>query len=201
MTSSPAHDLPMIDSTMNETVDLPAERRDLIESLTTHRGFLLRTAAGLTDEQAAMTPTVSSLSIGGIIKHVAETEAGWAAFVRDGGFPAEEADVDWSDPGEDAIDAYHRQFRLLAGETLAAVLERYAAVAAETDRLVATLPDLDVAHPLPQAPWFPPGSTRSARRAFVHIVAETAQHAGHADIIRETIDGAKTMGRRAPVGV
>lgn len=190
MTSSRVHDLPMTDSTMN----LSADRRDLIEALTAHRGFLLRTAAGLTDEQATMTPTVSSLSIGGIIKHVAETEAGWAAFVRDGGFPAQEAEVDWSNPSPEVIAAYHRQFQLLPGETLAGVLERYATVAAETDRLVATLPDLDVAHPLPPAPWFPPGSTRSARRAFVHIVAETAQHAGHADIIRETIDGAKTMG-------
>ena len=35
---------------------------------------------------------------------------------------------------------------------------------------------------------------RSARRVFLHIVAETTQHAGHADIIREAIDGQKTMG-------
>ena len=54
-----------------------------------------------------------------------------------------------------------------------------------------SLPDLDLSHPLPVAPWFPPGATRSARRVFLHIVAETAQHAGHADIIRETIDGSR----------
>jgi hypothetical protein len=48
--------------------------------------------------------------------------------------------------------------------------------------------------PLPEAPWFPPNGTRSARRVFVHIVAETAQHAGHADILRESLDGQKTMG-------
>ena len=57
-----------------------------------------------------------------------------------------------------------------------------------------TLPDLDAAHPLPQAPWFPPGASWSARRVLLHIMAETAQHAGHADIIREALDGAKTMG-------
>jgi hypothetical protein len=44
------------------------------------------------------------------------------------------------------------------------------------------------------APWFPPGATRSARRVFMHIIAETAQHSGHADILRETLDGQKTMG-------
>ena len=67
-------------------------------------------------------------------------------------------------------------------------------MAARTDELVESLPDLDLSHPLPPAPWFAPGATRSARRVFLHIVAETAQHAGHADIIRETIDGQKTMG-------
>ena len=46
----------------------------------------------------------------------------------------------------------------------------------------------------PGAPWFEPGATRSARRVFLHVVAETAQHAGHADILREAIDGQKTMG-------
>jgi Protein of unknown function (DUF664) len=56
------------------------------------------------------------------------------------------------------------------------------------------LPSLDASHPLPEAPWFEPGAHWSARRALIHIVAETAQHAGHADIIRETIDGAKSMG-------
>ena len=59
---------------------------------------------------------------------------------------------------------------------------------------VATLPDLSVSHPLPKAPWFPPDGRRSARRVFVHIVGETAQHAGHADIIREALDGSKSMG-------
>ncbi len=67
-------------------------------------------------------------------------------------------------------------------------------MAARTDELVRTLPDLDASHPLPEAPWFEPGARRSARRVFLHIVAETAQHAGHADILRETLDGQKTMG-------
>jgi hypothetical protein len=79
-------------------------------------------------------------------------------------------------------------------DTLAALVARYEAVARVTDELVAALPSLDVSHPLPEAPWFEPGARWSARRALVHIIAETAQHAGHADIIRETIDGAKSMG-------
>ena len=130
--------------------------------------------------------TVSELTLGGLIKHVAATEAAWVDFVVDG--PAAMA------PPEDGdYSAWEDGFRLTDEETLAGALARYDEVAARTDELVATV-DLDHAWPLPPAPWFEPGATRSARRVFVHIVGETAQHAGHADIIRETIDGQKTMG-------
>ena len=53
---------------------------------------------------------------------------------------------------------------------------------------------LSADHPLPPAPWFRPGERRSARRVFVHVLSELAHHTGHADIIRETIDGQKSMG-------
>jgi hypothetical protein len=83
---------------------------------------------------------------------------------------------------------------MLEGETLAGLLDAYEQVAARTDELVVSLPDLDMSHPLPEAPWFEPGARWSARRVFLHVIAETAQHAGHADILRESFDGAKTMG-------
>jgi hypothetical protein len=77
---------------------------------------------------------------------------------------------------------------------LAGLLDEYEAVARRTDEVVRTLPDLDAAHSLPQAPWFEPDARWSARRVLLHIIAETSQHAGHADIIREALDGAKSMG-------
>jgi hypothetical protein len=80
------------------------------------------------------------------------------------------------------------------GESLASILAAYQEAAQRTDELVAALPSLDVAHALPETPWFPHGVQWSARRVLLHIIAETAQHAGHADIIREALDGAKTMG-------
>jgi hypothetical protein len=67
-------------------------------------------------------------------------------------------------------------------------------VARRTDEVVAALPDLDMSRPLPEAPWFESGARWSARRVIMHIITETTQHSGHADIIREAIDGAKTMG-------
>ena len=61
-------------------------------------------------------------------------------------------------------------------------------------KAVCTLPDLNATHPLPRAPWHPAGGQWSARRVLLHIIAETAQHAGHADITRESLDGARSMG-------
>ena len=166
------------------------ERADLLAVLGKTRYFLRYTTRGLTDEQAGQRTTVSVLILGGLIKHVTATEAHWAGFIVAGPSPAS----DFSAMTEEDIRSWEGQFRLLPGETLAGVLDAYAEVAARTDDLVRTLPDLNVAHPLPQAPWFTPGERWSARRVLTHIIAETAQHAGHADIIRESLDGAKSMG-------
>jgi uncharacterized damage-inducible protein DinB len=169
---------------------LDLEREDLLAELGQARYFLRHTTRDLTDEQASRRTTVSELTLGGLIKHVAATEAHWAGFIASGPSPAD----DFSAMTEEDFARRANDFRLLPGETLAGVLEQYAEVAARTDDLIRTLPDLNVSHPLPEAPWFPPGARWSARQALIHVVAETAQHAGHADIIREALDGAKTMG-------
>jgi uncharacterized damage-inducible protein DinB len=166
------------------------EREDLLSELGQSRYFLRHTTRDLTDEQASRRTTVSELTLGGLIKHVAATEAHWAGFIVNGPSPAD----DFSAMTEDDFARRADGFRLLPGETLAGVLEHYAAVAARTDDLVRTLPDLNASHPLPAAPWFPPGTRWTARRVLIHVVAETTQHAGHADIIREALDGAKSMG-------
>ena len=185
---------------MTTTADSPAqpltgERADLLDVLHKHRGLFRVTVQGLSDEQANTRSTISELTLGGLIKHVAATEKEWARFIQEG--PAAQPDIDWANvdwsnpPAE--VAAYADGFRMLEGETLAGLLEEYDAVAAATDALVATV-DLDSSQPLPEAPWFTPGARWSARRVFTHILAETTQHAGHADIIREAIDGQKSMG-------
>ncbi|MFF2956319.1 DinB family protein [Kitasatospora sp. NPDC057965] len=162
------------------------ERADLLQTLDKHRGFLRHTVRDLTDEQAARRTTVSELCLGGLIKHVSGTEARWMRFVVGG------AEAMRAEPGGQAD--WQAQFRMAEGETLAGLLAGYERVAAETDALVVSVPDLDRVHALPQAPWFEPGAVWSVRRVLLHVIAETAQHAGHADIIREALDGAKTMG-------
>ncbi|MFF3937226.1 DinB family protein [Streptomyces phaeofaciens] len=179
----------MSDST-NPGQTVTGERADLLAALAKQRHFLRFTTRDLTDEQAGERTTASALCLGGLIKHVASVERNWAAFIVEG--PSAMGDFDAMTEADFAARA--DEFRMLPGETLAGVLKEYAAVAEHTDELVATLPSLDADHPLPSAPWFEPGARWSARRVLLHIVAETAQHAGHADIIRESLDGAKSMG-------
>lgn len=136
---------------------------------------------------------MSELTVGGIIKHVTAVERGWSLFMATGTLFEAGAAVDWSNPTPEQIETWTNEFRLLPGETLAGVVTEYERVAAATDELVAGL-DLDTAHPLPPAPWFEPGASWTVRRALLHVLAETSQHAGHADIVREAIDDAKTMG-------
>ena len=173
------------DGTMTSTDVATGERADLLSALAKQRYFLRFTARDLTDEQAAQRTTASALCVGGAIKHVTQTERQWIQFIVSG--PSAMA-WDESDMGN-----YVDGFRMLEGETLAGLLADYDQVAQRTDDLVRSLPDLDASHPLPEAPWFEKGARWSARRVLLHVIAETAQHAGHADIIRESLDGAKSM--------
>ena len=163
-----------------------AERADFIGVLDKHRSFLRHTVEGLTDDQARLRPTVSALCLGGIIKHVTRVEERWMRFIDEG-------------PAAMAFDAssyqsHQESFQMLPEETVAGLLADYGATAQRTNERISALESFDSSHPLPEAPWFEPGGRWSARRVLAHILAETAQHAGHADIIRETIDGARTMG-------
>jgi uncharacterized damage-inducible protein DinB len=160
---------------------MSTERADLLDTLRDRRAFLRRTVRDLGDEAATRRSTASDLCLGGLIKHVARTEQRWLDFAVDG------AGMRWAD------DDWGAEFRMEPGETLAGQLAYYEQVASRTDDLITTL-ELDQAHPLPKAPWFEPDASWTVRRVLLHVIAETAHHAGHADILRESIDGARTMG-------
>ncbi|MFQ6270017.1 DinB family protein [Kutzneria viridogrisea] len=178
---------------------LDAERGELLAALATARSALTNTVRGLSEEQLGECPTVSALCLGGLIKHVASIEEGWLRFVVEGPsamrYDLPEG-VTWADLAAGtarefpqwAID-HQNDFRMLPGETLAGILQRYEQVAARSEQVIAAVPDLSATHPLPEAPWHEPGAVRSVRRVLMHVLAETAQHAGHADILRETLDG------------
>jgi uncharacterized damage-inducible protein DinB len=186
----------MSQATTGSTLD--AERAELLRQLATVRSTLIGTTRGLTDEQAGSRPTVSALCLGGLVKHVAATEEGWLRFAVEGPSAIRQElpdGVTWADLFAGTareippwLVDHQNEFRMLDGETLAGIVQRYEQVAARTAQVVADT-DLSVTHPLPEAPWYPAGETRSLRQVLLHVIAETAQHAGHADILRETIDG------------
>ena len=88
-------------------------------------------------------------------------------------------------------DDYENNFRLLPDETMADILDLYDAIATETETVIAGIPDLDQPVPVPRgSPWLPKDvDAWSVRWVLLHLIVETARHAGHADIVRESIDG------------
>ena len=179
------------------------ERADLLAELVLARTTLAATLSGLSDAQLGERPTASALCLGGLVKHVTSTEEAWGRFLLEGpaGMPFDLPEgVTWGDLFAGTASTYpqwaidrQNDFTMLPDDTAASILARYEQVAARTEEIVAGLPDLDASHPLPEAPWNTPGERRSARRVLIHLVAETIQHAGHADIIRESIDGHTAM--------
>jgi uncharacterized damage-inducible protein DinB len=157
------------------------ERDGLLAYLAQQRDGLRFAVHGLTDEQAASTPTASALSLAGLIKHVARMERYWVVEIMAQRQLPELRDQD-----------YEAGFRLEEGETVADVLALQAAVAEETEAIVAEIADLGQPVPVPKGvPWFPRDvEAWSVRWVLLHLIEETARHAGHADIIRESLDGA-----------
>ncbi|OQO90327.1 hypothetical protein B1813_18075 [Saccharomonospora piscinae] len=151
------------------------ERDGLLDYLAQQRYVLCLTTYGLTEQQIRATPTASALCLGGILKHVSRTERAWLDVVA--GLPP-------TDPGADLWVA--------PWETLADLVEEYESVANRTEEIVAGLGDLGAAVPVPRdVPWFPDDVPAwSVRWVLLHLIEETARHAGHADIIRESLDGA-----------
>jgi hypothetical protein len=154
------------------------EKDGLLAFLQQQRDALRISVHGLTDEQAASRPTASALSLAGLIKHAGRCERGWIEMLT-GRESEASSGRDWN-----------AEFRLEPGETVDGLLETYAQVARETEATVAEI-DLDQPVPVPRGvPWFPSDvDFWSARWVLLHLIEETARHAGHADIIRESIDG------------
>ena len=157
------------------------ERDGLLAYLAQQRDALRFAVHGLTDEQATSTPTASALSLAGLIKHVARMERYWVVEIMAQRTAPEARDQD-----------YEAGFRLEEGETVADALDAYAAVAKETEAIVAEIADLGQPVPVPKGvPWFPQDvEAWSVRWVLLHLIEETARHPGHADIIRESLDGA-----------
>lgn len=163
------------------------ERGALREYLAFQQSAYFAVSYGLTDEQARSTPSVSALSIGGLVKHATGMQRSWMARVA----AAPDAPPKDPRPFSEISKEYGDQHLMLPDETLDGLLHALEAQNAQSLRLVETA-DLDAEVPVPHdIPWFPKDQEAwSVRWVILHVINELARHAGHADIIRETIDGA-----------
>ncbi|MEV5507600.1 DinB family protein [Streptomyces orinoci] len=160
--------------------DATDERGTLLAFIDGQRDGIRNAVFGLTEEQAASRPSASELSLSGLLKHAVDAEAGWIARAK-----RKEPEV----IDEAAMARWRDSFRLTGDETVAGVLARWEEVAAETERFVRSVANLEETFELPPVPWMPESRTVSIRWMLLHLVEELARHAGHADVIRESLDG------------
>lgn len=158
----------------------------VVDEVSSIRGFLAQqqdafraVAFGLTDDEAGRIPSASALSVGGLIKHVTLVQRKWL----DDALAAPARSDATRDYGDHASG-----FRF--DGDLAAQLAAFDAISQEVLDAVDRV-DLNTPVPAPEAPWFPKGVVWSVRWVWMHLIEELARHAGHADIVRESIDGAQ----------
>ncbi len=149
------------------------EKDSLHASLIRHREVVLWKIEGLDDEQLRHPMTPSGTSLLGLVKHLGAVEYGW--FCTTFGRQTEPLPFSDEDPEAD--------LRIRADETSEQVLAFYARARAAADQAIGELGLEDRG-----TAWF--GSDVTLRWVLIHMIEETARHAGHLDILRELIDGA-----------
>jgi uncharacterized damage-inducible protein DinB len=157
------------------------EREALLGFLDNQRTALRTAVHGLTEEEARLAPSASALSVAGLIKHAAAVEREWADIIR-------------REPGGKDFEKHAASFQ--PGDVLVAdLIKDYDQAAEDTDEVILAAEDLNQPVPIPKdVPWFPKDiDSWTVRWVLVHLIEETARHAGHADVIRETIDGAQSI--------
>lgn len=149
------------------------EKDNLLQFIAQQAYTLRLTAWGLTDEQARSTPAASSLSVGGIIKHV--TTVVRAVGLQTSGQPVPQGDRD-------------AEFVMGEGDHIADLVADLDRAVTELQAAAADQP-LDKELPIQPAPWMPDVPSLQLRNRLAHMIDEIARHNGHADIIRESVDG------------
>jgi uncharacterized damage-inducible protein DinB len=165
---------PAIDPTVGPILARTGDERAILESfLDFHRATVLRKARGLTDAEATRRLVPTRTTLAGLLRHLALVERNWLPCL----FAPEPGDVYLTSEAD-----AEASFTLDPGETVEGLAEGYRAACARS-RAVAARFDLDHVVPHPQL------GEVSLRWVLVHLIEETARHAGHADILRELTDG------------
>jgi len=143
------------------------ERATLVAFLDYLREAVVAKASGISEEDARRALVPSGTSVLGLVKHLTMVEVSW---------------FQWSFAGD---DVHVPADRIKESDTVASAIAAYRGAAARNNEIVARADDLS-ARCARKPPTTDP---MSLRWILVHMVEETARHAGHADILREQIDG------------
>ncbi|MEU4341131.1 DUF664 domain-containing protein [Nocardia sp. NPDC023852] len=162
------------------------EREDLVAMLADQRELFRITLRGIDDEQARRATTVSELTLGGLLHHLISCEQHWTTVI-----------VERDEHAEMDLAKFAGEYVMAADETVAGLLATWDEVAAATAELIRSVDSLDTSIPTPTTPWTPDRIWQSVRYTVLHILREIAHHSGHADIIREALDGANSTHQRA----
>ncbi|WP_299037904.1 DinB family protein [uncultured Pseudokineococcus sp.] len=154
----------------------PDERGQLLAFLAGQRASLRALLAGLPDDRARATPTASALSLAALVKHAAAVERRWVGAAvagrPEGLWPVPDPRAEWTLQPEDTV------------EHLCAELD---AAGAQTEEVVRGVEDLGAPCPMPGAEQW------TVRWVLLHLLEESARHCGHADLLREQLDGSTTQ--------
>lgn len=162
---------------MDDQSFLASERAALVSFLDAQREGLIRKVEGVDDAEARMAPTASTLSLLGLVKHAATWERRWFGVVMAG----RAAPDKWPEVRTEPRDA---DLFVDEADTVNCWVASYREAIAESCAIVAAM-DLD-------GPCARPDIIEcNVRYVLFHMIEETARHAGHADIIRETLDGTR----------
>jgi uncharacterized damage-inducible protein DinB len=158
----------------DERVGTGSEREVLETFLDLYREVVVRKVSGLSDDQLRRRHVPSATTLAGLVRHLTAVERGWFQR-RLGQYPEQQLDANTG--GADA------SWELGPADSIERLLGDYEAACAESRRIAAGMA-LDDAVPHPRL------GQVSLRWVLVHMIEETARHAGHADILRELTDGA-----------
>ena len=145
---------------------MTTELRDLLAALEQQRDMVLRKLAGLTEANARQSPVASGTNLAGLVQHLTFVESMWFEQVVAGRKPTRG----------------RRSMAVDPSVTLRTLRADYRAACDESNRIIEALGD-------PEAPVSRNGKTHNLRWAILAVLGETMQHLGHADIIREQVDG------------
>lgn len=143
------------------------------------------TLHGLEPEQLSATPSASELSVGVLARHVLDVTRAFTAMFRAAGSAPLPPDAP-----ETAALRGEEEFAVRPEDTAASLTAELHEAAADLDAAIRAVGDLGAPVPTPVAPWYTGLERWTVRWLALHAIEEAARHAGHADIVRETIDGA-----------